>query len=146
VKLWRISSFTDLSGDGGLSASGRWHSRGRPIVYLADHPALALLETIVHLQVAPLYLPEDYKLLTIDIPDDLKIAYPILPATWRTDITSTRQIGDMWVKNQGTALLEVPSILVPSAHNFVLNPLHPDASGVKVIEVQSIAFDPRLLK
>jgi RES domain-containing protein len=85
VRLWRISTFTDLSGEGGLLAPGRWHSRGHQIVYLADHPALALLETIVHLQVDAQDLPNDYKLLAIEVPDDLTIEM--------VDIRAMQEIG-----------------------------------------------------
>ena len=50
MELWRISNYADLSGAGdGLLAAGRWHTRGRRIVYLADHPASALLEMLVHM-------------------------------------------------------------------------------------------------
>ncbi|MEZ5787620.1 MAG: RES family NAD+ phosphorylase [Xanthobacteraceae bacterium] len=149
MKLWRISTFTDLSGEGGLAASGRWHSLGRPIVYLADHPALALLETIVHLEVDPLYLPDEYKLLAIDIPDDIAIEVvdePGLSTNWRIDIENTRLLGDHWAASRQTALLKVPSVLVPAAFNFVLNPLHPDAAAIKVVDSQPMKFDPRLLK
>jgi len=47
MELWRISNYADLSGAGGLQAAGRWHTRGKRIVYLADHPASALLEMLV---------------------------------------------------------------------------------------------------
>jgi RES domain-containing protein len=49
MDLWRILNYADLSGLGGLRAAGRWHSQGRRIVYLADHPSSALLEMLVHL-------------------------------------------------------------------------------------------------
>ena len=49
MELWRISNYADLSGIGGLKAAGRWHSQGRRIVYLADHPSSALLEMLVHM-------------------------------------------------------------------------------------------------
>jgi RES domain-containing protein len=49
MELWRISNYADLSGAGGLRAAGRWHSQGKRIVYLADHPSSALLEMLVHL-------------------------------------------------------------------------------------------------
>jgi RES domain-containing protein len=51
MRLWRISNYADLSGEGGRRAEGRWHERGRPVVYLAEHAALALLETMVHLEI-----------------------------------------------------------------------------------------------
>ncbi|WP_155836914.1 RES family NAD+ phosphorylase, partial [Paraburkholderia mimosarum] len=43
MEFWRISNYADLRGIGGLRASGRWHYRGQPVVYLAENPALALL-------------------------------------------------------------------------------------------------------
>jgi RES domain-containing protein len=48
VFLWRISNHTALEGTGGLLASGRWHSKGRPIIYCAPDPSTALLEVLVH--------------------------------------------------------------------------------------------------
>ena len=68
VTLWRISQHADLSGVGGLYARGRWHSRGQPVVYLADHPASCLLEMLV--QGARLdALPAAYQWLRVDAPD-----------------------------------------------------------------------------
>ena len=71
TRLWRISNHASLSGDGGLYASGRWHTRGRRVVYLADHPASALLEVMVHLEIDAEDLPTHYQLLGVDVPDDL---------------------------------------------------------------------------
>ncbi|HXH47142.1 MAG TPA: RES family NAD+ phosphorylase [Bradyrhizobium sp.] len=51
MRIWRISNFDDLSGIGGLKTDGRWHDRGRHVVYAADHPASALLEVMVHLEI-----------------------------------------------------------------------------------------------
>jgi RES domain-containing protein len=48
VRIWRISIYGDLSGRGGLLSAGRWNPRGLPIVYAADHPATAMLETLAH--------------------------------------------------------------------------------------------------
>lgn len=149
MRLWRISTFSNLSGEGGLLAPGRWHSRGRQIVYLADHPALALLETIVHLQVDAQDLPNDYKLLAVEVPDELTIEIvdiSRLKTTWRTDLESSRRLGDEWADSRRKALLSVPSVIVPSAFNFVLNPSHPESKKVRVVNVTNIAFDPRLLK
>ncbi|MCY4342614.1 MAG: RES family NAD+ phosphorylase [Gammaproteobacteria bacterium] len=51
--LWRISSHADLGGLGGVHRSGRWRSRGVPVVYLSESPALALLEVLVNFEIAP---------------------------------------------------------------------------------------------
>ena len=71
--LWRISNHASLSGEGGLHASGRWHARGRRVVYLADHPASALLEVMVHLEIDAEDLPSHYQLLGVDVPDGMRV-------------------------------------------------------------------------
>ena len=63
MELWRISNYADLSGGGGLRAGGRWHSLGRKIVYLADHPSSALLEMLVHMDRD--LIPATYQLLRV---------------------------------------------------------------------------------
>lgn len=101
----------------------------------------------MHLQVDAQDLPNDYKLLAIEVPDDLTIEMvDITETTWRTDLESTRRLGDEWADSRRTALLSVPSVIVPSAFNFVLNPFHPKSKKVRVVNVTNIAFDPRLLK
>lgn len=64
--LWRISNHADLRGIGGLKAAGRWHSRGRPVVYLAESQPGALLEVLVHIDVTRVEnLPTHYTLLKV---------------------------------------------------------------------------------
>ncbi len=86
MRLWRISNHASLSGEGGLYASGRWHTRGRRVVYLADHPAAALLEIMVHLEIDAEDLPSHYQLLGVDIPDEMPVTAlheSELPEDWR---------------------------------------------------------------
>src|SRR5262245_28619215 len=112
MRLWRISNHANLAGDGGLYASGRWHTRGRRVVYLADHPASALLEVMVHLEIDAEELPSHYQLLGIDAPDDLAItsfAERELPSDWRVQVAVTRALGDNWLRDVSTSLLRVPS-------------------------------------
>jgi RES domain-containing protein len=147
MRLWRISNFANLSGEGGLLASGRWHSRGRRIVYLSDHPASALLEVLVHLEVDVDDLPVSYQLLAVDCPDDLRletIAMDALPPDWRTRIVATRQLGNRWLNAGATALLRVPSAIVPHASNWLLNPGHGDAGKAVIAQTIRTPFDARL--
>src|SRR5260370_8912306 len=111
MRLWRISNFANLSGEGGLRASGRWHSRGRRVVYLSDHPPSALIEVLVHLEVDVDDLPVSYQLLAVDFPDDLRlqtIAMDALPPDWRTRIVPTRQLGNRCLNPGAPPLLHVP--------------------------------------
>ena len=39
--LWRMSNHADLSGEGGRRVAGRWHERGRPVVYLSEREPAA---------------------------------------------------------------------------------------------------------
>jgi RES domain-containing protein len=66
--LWRISNHADLAGLGGERLTARWHTAtpGKRIVYLAEHPAAALLENLVHLKGHPQFFPQDYQLLRIE--------------------------------------------------------------------------------
>jgi RES domain-containing protein len=148
MRLWRISNHASLSGEGGLYASGRWHTRGRRIVYLADHPASALLEVMVHLEVDAEDLPSHYQLLGIEVPDELPVNSldeRELSSDWSEQVALTRQRGDNWLRDSSAALLRVPSALVPDAHNYLLNPSHPDAARITIASTARSTFDPRLI-
>jgi RES domain-containing protein len=148
--LWRISDFIDLSGKGGRGASARWHTKGRLIVYLADCPAGALLERIVHMtdMIEDAFLPQFYQLLKIAVPDELglKQLNTIAPIDWRVNVGFTRQIGDAWLASMETALARVPSVIAPQTWNYLLNPEHPEAKQVVVAEVIKERFDNRLFR
>src|SRR6478672_9601392 len=125
MRLWRISNHATLSGEGGLHASGRWHTRGRRVVYLADHPASALVEIMVHLEIDAEDLPTHYQLLGVEVPDDIaimRVDEASLPAGWRDQTELRRARGDDWLRGAETALLRVPSVIVPQAANYLLDP------------------------
>jgi RES domain-containing protein len=149
VRLWRISNYADLTGAGGMISSGRWHSRGVKIVYLADHPASALLERLVHLEIDIEDVPSTYQLLAIETPDSLAaetVNVEGLPEDWRSSETATQPVGDDWLQGKRTALLRVPSAITPHTFNWLLNPEHPDSSALKVVEVITAPFDRRLFR
>lgn len=148
MRLWRISNHASLSGEGGLHASGRWHTRGRRVVYLADHPASALLEVMVHLEVDAEDLPSHYQLLGVDMPDGVQVttlAKNDLPDGWRTQMALTHARGDEWLLTGTTALLRVPSVIVPEVANYLLNPAHPDAARIGIASALRAPFDQRLM-
>ena len=124
MHVWRISNHAGLDGGGGLRAAGRWHNRGRPIVYCADSPAAALLEILVHLEVDLEDLPVRYRLLKVELPDDIaaeRLERASLPEGWKDDVTVTRRLGDAWLASGRTARLDVPSAIAPETWN-VLEP------------------------
>jgi RES domain-containing protein len=148
VRLWRISNHADLRGLGGLRAAARWHNRGRPIVYLAESPPGALMEILVHQEIAsPAALPDSYRLLTVEVDDGVRpLPCPPLPPDWANRRDVARAIGDGWLAGGASALLRVPGAIMPDVHNVLLNPLHPDSAKVRVAAARDVPFDPRLFK
>jgi RES domain-containing protein len=146
--LWRISNHADLKGIGGLRASGRWHLAGRPVVYLAEHPAGALLETLVHQEIrSTADIPDTYRLLRVEIDDDLTVAAleeGTLPEDWRQNQAWTQACGTEWLEGGSAALLKVPSAVMPFTHNYVLNPLHDEAARLTIGTVIDVRYDPRI--
>ena len=148
MNLWRVSDYADLSGEGGRKASARWHMAGSRIVYLAESPMAALVETLVHLDVDSEDTPDFYTLLKISVPDGLAIQ-PLDPpagAEWKQDMELTRRIGDAWLESLTSPLARVPSVIAAYTWNYLLNPEHPDAKQVIVAEAIKEQFDNRLFR
>lgn len=147
--LWRISNHVSLDGDGGMRASGRWHTRGRRVVYCSESPAAALLEILVHFEIDVRDLPARYRLLKLRAPDDLvveDVGATDLPADWLERSDLTRAIGDRWLQAGRSPLLRVPSVVVPETFNVLLNPGHEHAGRIGIVHVSEHAIDPRLLE
>jgi RES domain-containing protein len=149
LRLWRISVHNDLKGIGGQKANGRWHHKGLPVVYLGESAASCLLEFLVHFEeIDPAYR-ETFRLLRVNAPDDTSVRVvdqASLPEDWRNDLESTRSIGDEWLKDLRALFLVVPSAICPDTFNWLLNPAHPDAVRVSIIDVIEPPLDPRLIK
>jgi RES domain-containing protein len=145
--LWRISNYADLNGAGGVLHSGRWHHRGRPVVYLAQSPAGALLEALVHVEAAsPSDLPASYQLLEVELPDHAGLIIEAdLAANHLHQLTRTRRCGDAWLASGASLLLRVPSVVVGRTHNLLFNPAHPLATQCRVVSVARHPFDMRLV-
>src|SRR5438874_1408491 len=147
--LWRISNHATLDGRGGLYASGRWHTEGRPIVYLAENPAGALVEALVHLELDPARFPRSYRLLKAEAPEDLSVrtvAGAELPRNWISDQIATRTVGDEWLASKSAVLLRVPSVIVPETFNVLLNPEHAEAGRIQVLWHEEYPWAARLLR
>lgn len=149
MTLWRIRNRIDLDGSGGLRASGRWHSRGRPIVYSAPNMGTALIETLVHAEIEAEALPVCFRYLEIEAPDSISVDTldtSVLEDDWREHSELTRRIGDEWLRACRTSLLRVPSVIVPATWNMLFNPLHPQAVRAIIARVHEQPVDPGLLR
>ena len=132
----------------GSRGRGRWHEQGIPMVYAADQPATALLETLVHTGRADL-LAADYVLFRIELDDDahvLTVPGEQLPSDWQAWPwpASTQQIGTFWYQQQPSVALQVPSAVVPVQHNMLLNIQHPDFATLSIEGPTPFPVDTRL--
>jgi len=138
-----------FSGEGARLEGGRWNPKGTPVVYLADHPALAALEMFVHLGKSARKIK--FTLFRVEIPKEVKVLELFeagLPANWRAEPPGpeTMTVGEIWFRDRGTAVLKVPSVLVPAAANLVMNPQHPDTGKLRIGKAEAFGFDPRMWK
>ena len=135
-----------LAGRGGLEADGRWHTAGRPIVYLASSEALAVLEVRVHLGAI---VPADlYVLLTVELPERLIQVLPRKrwPRHWDAlpFVEATQRLGDRWLAEGRRAALRVPSVHSRSDFNVLFNPAHPEGRRARIVGQTRYEFDVRL--
>jgi RES domain-containing protein len=149
---WRIvkasRAATAFDGEGARLYGGRWNSARHALVYTAENVSLAALELLVHLQESSLLA--SYSLLSARFPASLvrKIERSALPAKWNAYPAPLRlrELGDAWIASGKSAVLEVPSAVVPAEKNYLLNPAHPDFRKIALGAPTRFAFDPRLAR
>jgi RES domain-containing protein len=135
---------------GKLVASGnaaRWNSNDIEVIYTASSRSLACLESVVHRSQSG--LNQLFNILTIECPPELNIKIVKLndlPADWMefSQMHFTQAIGDGWVMEKSSAVLQVPSSILNEEVNYLLNPNHQDFKLVKLIKVQPFVFDSRI--
>jgi RES domain-containing protein len=146
--VWRLLTAryaeSAFSGEGARLYGGRWNRKGVPMVYTAGSQSLAMLELLV--QDEP--LRARYVMIAARLPKNLKIeriAPEQLPADWR-DLAAREQmqiIGTGWAKRRSSAVLAVPSAVIPSETNYLLNPSHPSFAKIEIGEPQDFITDLR---
>jgi RES domain-containing protein len=150
MALWRISNYCDLTGVGAETVSARWHTAatGKRIVYLAEHPALALVEMLVNLRRDPKRVPALFQLLKVAVPEGISaenVDRAYVGKSWEAEQRGTQVIGDDWLAKGESALLRIPAAPAPESWNYLLNPLHSDAREIQIEWRRWIAYDERLL-
>ncbi len=154
--VWRIAvdaprfKADDLSGEGAKKSGGRWNKKGTPVLYTSESIALACLETLVHTNAQG--LPLQRYLVRIDIPAKVwdvakKLNMKTAGAGWDALPAGSVSIekGQKWLQSNASALLFVPSVVIPQASNVLINPLHPDMKLIKAKKLERFSYDPRLV-
>jgi RES domain-containing protein len=149
LTVWRLLTArfaeTAFSGEGARLYGGRWNRKGTPMVYTAGSQSLAMLEMLV--QDEP--LRARYVIIPGTLPKNLKIeriAPEDLPDDWRSLAAREplQTLGSEWIKRKSAAVLAVPSAVIPSETNYLLNPLHPAFARIAIGQPQEFITDLRL--
>ena len=137
-----------FDGEGARRLGGRWNSPGTRVVYCSESLALATLEILVHLGDSTVF--SSYVAFPLGIPEALieNVALKRLPTGWKTFPAprALQRTGDEWVKEERSAVLRVPSALVPIESNLLLNPAHPDWRKIRIGRARAFRLDNRLIK
>jgi RES domain-containing protein len=151
ISIWRIAADTpayvadDLSGAGAKATGGRWNAPGVAMLYASETIALACLETLVHFKSGG--MPFNRYLVRIDVPDAVWKAAEHFPQSVGWDALPAGRVsidfGTQWAASGRSALLRVPSTIVPEESNVLVNPLHAHAAGLRVTKVRRWLYDPR---
>jgi RES domain-containing protein len=151
LNVWRLcaSFHIALDGEGARLAGGRWNPRGTAIVYTSATLSLAAQELFVHLD--PEDLPPDLVAVSAIIPDSVRVEVldpDRLPRNWRDYPApeSLAAIGSSWVTSAKSAVLAVPSVVIPQERNYLLNPSHSDFPKIRPLAPLPFAFDSRMWK
>jgi len=137
-----------FAGEGAQKFPGRWNTASTPMVYTSSAVSLAILELLAYIEDASL-LPS-YLLFRADFSDNLieTLQDADLPSDWRAFPApdSTKTIGDRWFHQGHSAVLCVPSAVVPLERNYLINPVHRDFRKIKLSGPVDFEFDPRLMQ
>lgn len=147
---WRIvkekHAVSAFSGEGARTYEGRWNSAGVRMVYCSEHLSLAALEILVHIQ--PVTIRDKFCAFRVTWAGLLMKRMEIkgFPKGWDVHPPGSvsKSIGDDWIKSAKSAVLSVPSVIVPQERTFLLNPNHPGFGKVRIKSIGSFVLDPRL--
>ena len=135
-----------LAGEGSFRFGARWSSSGRRIAYTAEHLSLAMIEYFVHIDATD--PPKDLVVVAADIPESVSRSFlgpHQLPSNWRQVPAppSLAGIGDTFAAERKSAILVLPSALVASESNWLINPLHAEFADIKLLPPESFQYDAR---
>ncbi|MEP4531653.1 MAG: RES family NAD+ phosphorylase [Cyclobacteriaceae bacterium] len=145
-RIARREHISDVSGTGAMLFGGRWNMKGTRALYTSGTVSLAVLEVIAHLSsdkidiglsIAELQFPDDLPITKIEEMPDRWNAYPYTG--------STVSFGTEFLKSRGLCL-QIPSAIVPTEYNYLLNPLHEDFHKISLVDTRPLILDKRLVK
>jgi RES domain-containing protein len=151
MKVYRISQTKYSNSLISLGFAGRWNSEWEGMIYTGGSASLSCLEILAHKSGAALNSGK-FSLAVINIPDSILISEIELKQLQQLNVDwyqvlhypITQKLGNHWILEMKSAVLKVPSAIVDREYNYLLNPLHPKFSKIKIMDVVPFNFDNRL--
>lgn len=152
IRCWRLVKTCRAAdawdGEGAYRFGGPWNSRGARIVYASESLSLALLEVLVHLN-QPRAAPE-LVAFSANIPAACIENLPVGPQCddplgAPLPVKNPRRTGDVWIAEARSLALRVPSAVIPTEQNLLINPAHPDVERIRISPPEVFRFDERLV-
>lgn len=146
--LYRITTkpyINDLSGTGAMLYGGRWNAKGQRMLYTSESLSLAMLEIMANL--SSKLLGRGFYCVELELSNECVIeTLPSLPDQWNAYpyTLATIEAGNEFLKTGGVCI-KVPSAIIPTEFNYLMNPLHDNFHHLKVVDARPILFDHRLL-
>jgi RES domain-containing protein len=151
MRVWRLCrrAYAAPDGEGARRYGGRWNQRGTAVIYASASASLAALEYFVHLD--PDDAPPDLILTAVDVPASVRIRelrLDQLPTNWRSlpAPEELARLGTTWAQSGETAVLSVPSTILPEERNYLLKPAHAQFRAIRFTSARPFSFDPRMWK
>jgi RES domain-containing protein len=150
MQAFRIADrrFPVFDGTGAGIVGGRWNSPGRPLIYATQTFSSAMLEVLVHSNLGR--IPKTHVVIEINIPDGVfvELLHGLNLAGWDAeDHTSSRHFGDLWLREERSAVLLVPSIITKGReHNVLINPEHREFARISATQPEDVQWDARLFQ
>ena len=151
MQVWRLcrKKHAAFDGEGARAAGGRWNRRGTAVVYTSATLSLAVLEYFVNLPAAA--APPDLVAVSAELTADIPMSslnLGDLPRGWRKYPApdALADLGKRWAEEGKTAILAVPSAVVPQEMNYLLNPAHPRFREIRTGKPEPLSLDSRMWK
>ncbi len=110
------------------------------MVYLAESLALAALEILVHVERVE-FMPA-FHAIAVEIPERLITDLP--KAVDPNDRVAAREYGSSRLLGAKSAVLRVPSGIIPQERLYLVNPRHSAASAITASDPVPFDFDPKV--
>lgn len=145
-RITRDKYAQDLSGTGAEKYPGRWNLPEFRMLYTAGSESLATLEVLAHFDDEE--APANQLVVVLEVPDDAITVLDPLPEDW--DLTpaglASKHAGTEFLKAKEQLVLRVPSAIIKSEANYLINPLHPDMVQVRIHKLYPKLWDERILR